>query len=60
MLCLRLIALIACRPGEAADAEWEEFDFEDAMWRRPVAKVKVRYGYISPLSTQAVAVLKDL
>ena len=30
-LCLRLIALTACRPGEAADAEWDEFDFEDAL-----------------------------
>jgi integrase len=25
-LCLKLIALTACRPGEAADAEWDEFE----------------------------------
>lgn len=57
---LRLIALTACRPGEAADAEWDEFDFEDALWRRPAAKMKARRDHVSPLSTQAIAVLKDL
>ena len=59
-LCLRLIALTACRPGEAADAEWEEFDFEDAVWRRPAAKIKARRDHISPLSMRAIVVLKDL
>jgi len=59
-LCLWLIALTACRLGEAANAEWEEFDFEDAVWRRPAAKMKARRDHISPLSTQAIAVLKDL
>lgn len=56
----RLIALTACRPGEAADAEWDEFDFEDALWRRPAAKMKARRDHVSPLSMQAIAVLKDL
>lgn len=41
-LCLRLIALTALPSGEAADAEWDEFDFEDALWRRPAAKMKAR------------------
>lgn len=59
-LCLRLIALTACRPGEAADAEWDEFDYEDAVWRRPAAKMKARRDHISPLSPQAIAVLKNL
>ncbi|MCD5997194.1 integrase arm-type DNA-binding domain-containing protein, partial [Pseudomonas sp. CDFA 602] len=38
-LCLRLIALTACRPGEAADAEWDEFDFTANLWRRPAEKM---------------------
>ncbi|WP_174913531.1 tyrosine-type recombinase/integrase [Burkholderia diffusa] len=59
-LCLRLIALTACRPGEPADAEWDEFDYKDAVWRRPAAKMKARRDHISPLSPQAIAVLKDL
>ncbi|WP_205757291.1 MULTISPECIES: hypothetical protein [Lonsdalea] len=32
---LLLIALTAFRPGEAADAEWDEFYLGDALWRRP-------------------------
>ena len=59
-LCLRLIALTACRPGEAADAEWSEFDFKDALWRRPAAKMKARREHLSPLSSAAIATLQDL
>ncbi|WP_446027530.1 tyrosine-type recombinase/integrase [Lelliottia amnigena] len=59
-LCLRLIALTACRPGEAADAEWDEFDFTDSVWRRPAAKMKARREHISPLSLPAIAILQDL
>lgn len=59
-LCLRLIALTACRPGEAADAEWDEFDFTTNLWRRPAAKMKARRDHVSPLSTGALAVLEEL
>lgn len=59
-LCLRLIALTACRPGEAADAEWSEFDFEVKLWRRPAEKMKARRDHASPLSEQAIKVLEDL
>jgi integrase len=59
-LCLRLIALTACRPGEAADAEWDEFDFTANLWRRPAEKMKARRDHVSPLSTGALAVLEEL
>lgn len=59
-LCLRLIALTACRPGEAADAEWSEFDLEANLWRRPAEKMKGRRDHVSPLSEQANKVLEDL
>lgn len=45
----------ACRPDEATDAEWDEFDFKDALWRRPAAKMKARRDHVSPLSTQAIS-----
>ena len=60
LLCLRLIALTACRPGEACDAEWSEFDTEAKLWRRPAAKMKARRDHVSPLSTHAIALLNDL
>lgn len=59
-LCLKLIALTACRPGEAADAEWEEFDFVDNLWRRPAAKMKARRDHICPLSDSAIQVLQQI
>lgn len=57
---LRLILLTASRPGEVANAEWTEFDFEARLWRRPAAKMKARVDHVSPLSEQAVALLQDL
>ena len=60
VMCLRLIALTACRPGEAADAEWSEFDFEARLWRRPAEKMKAGREHVSPLSDQAVALLEQL
>lgn len=58
--CLRLIALTACRPGEAANAEWSEFDLEAKVWRRPAAKMKSRRDHVSPLSPEAIALLDEL
>ncbi|HCE6774640.1 integrase [Pseudomonas aeruginosa] len=60
VLCLKFIALTACRPGEAADAEWEEFDFMDNLWRRPAAKMKARRDHICPLSDSAIEVLHQI
>ena len=60
VICLRLIALTACRPGEAADAEWSEFDFEARLWRRPAEKMKAGREHVCPLSDQAVALLDQL
>ena len=59
-MCLRLIAFTACRPGEAADAEWVEFDIEAKLWRRPAAKMKARRDHVSPLSAQALQLLEQL
>lgn len=59
-ICLRLIAFTACRPGEAADAEWSEFDIEAKLWRRPAAKMKARRDHVSPLSEQALELLETL
>ncbi len=60
VMCLRLIGLTACRPGEAADAEWSEFDFEAKLWRRPGEKMKAGHEHVSPLSDQALALLEQL
>jgi integrase len=57
---LRLLPLTFVRPGELRLAEWREFDLERAEWRIPAARMKMRELHVVPLSTQAVALLRDL
>ena len=57
---LRLAALTFVRPGELRHAEWTEFDFDKAEWRIPAAKMKMKEQHIVPLSSQAVAVLREI
>lgn len=58
--CLKLIALTACRPGEAANAEWSEFDLDARLWRRPGSKMKAGEDHVFPLSDRAIALLEEL
>lgn len=55
---LKLAPLFFVRPGELRTAKWEQFDFEKAEWRYFVTKTKSEH--LVPLSTQALAILKDL
>jgi len=48
------------RPGELRHAEWTEIDLENAEWRIPAARMKMREKHIVPLSRQAVEVLNEL
>lgn len=57
---LRFLALTFVRPGELRAAEWNEFDMERRIWTIPAHKMKKRREHIVPLSTQALAVLRDV
>lgn len=57
---LRLAPLVFVRPGELRKAEWAEIDFEKAEWRIPAEKMKMRAVHIVPLSTQALALLREI
>lgn len=57
---LRLAPLVFVRPGELRHAEWKEIDFANAEWRIPAEKMKMRVEHIVPLSTQAIAILREL
>ncbi len=57
---LRLAPLLFVRPGELRKAEWSEFNFTEAEWRIPAAKMKMRETHIVPLSTQAITILKEI
>ncbi|OWW19197.1 tyrosine-type recombinase/integrase [Noviherbaspirillum denitrificans] len=57
---LKLAPLVFVRPGELRKAEWSEFNLDAAEWRIPAARMKMREQHIVPLSTQAVAILREL
>jgi integrase len=57
---LKLLPLTFVRPGELRGAEWGEFDLDDAEWRIPAARMKMREQHLVPLATQAVELLRSL
>lgn len=57
---LRLAPLVFVRPGELRKAEWAEIDLETGLWNIPAEKMKMREPHIVPLSSQAVAILKEI
>jgi integrase len=57
---LKLAPLVFVRPGELRAATWDEFDLEEAEWRIPAHRTKLRVEHVVPLADQAVAILDDL
>jgi integrase len=48
------------RPVELRAAPWSEIDFDRAEWRIPIGRMKKKRMHVIPLSTQAVALLREL
>lgn len=57
---LKLMALLFPRPGELRMAEWPEFNLDEAVWVIPAQRMKMRRPHRSPLSRQAVEILRGL
>jgi integrase len=57
---LKLMALTFVRTGELIAAKWVEFDFDEAIWRIPPERMKMRTEHIVPLSRQAIETLRTL
>ncbi|WP_306402385.1 tyrosine-type recombinase/integrase [Pseudochrobactrum saccharolyticum] len=55
---LKLMALLYPRPGELRQAEWNEFDLENAVWVIPAERAKMRRPHKKPLSPLAVDILR--
>jgi integrase len=55
---LRLAPLVFVRPSELRRAKWADMDLDAGEWRYLVTKTKTEH--IVPLSTQAIALLKQL
>jgi integrase len=48
------------RPGELRMAVWSEFDLENAIWRIPAKRMKMRQSHEIPLSRQVLSHLAEL
>ena len=61
-IAMKLMALTFVRTSELIGGRWEEVDFENAIWKIPAhrMKVKLRCEHWVPLSKQAIQQLKAL
>ena len=59
-LALQLVAHTFVRTRELIEAPWKEFDLEAKEWRIPAERMKMGTDHIVPLSTQVLAILKEL
>jgi len=57
---LRLAPLLFVRPGELRAAQWAELDLDAALWNIPAGRMKMKEAHLVPLSSQAVAILREL
>ena len=57
---LKILPYVFTRPSELRLAEWSEFNFNDALWRIPASRMKMRREYSVPLSRQVIGLLEEL
>lgn len=55
---LELTILCATRTSETLKAQWDEIDFENAVWTIPAERMKALNEHRIPLTSAAVAILK--
>lgn len=59
-LAMKLMAYTFVRTSELIEAEWPEFDLDNARWDVPADRMKMDTPHIVPLSRQSVEVLRAL
>lgn len=59
-LAMQVAPHVMSRPGELRMALWSEFDLEEAVWKVPAERMKMRRPHMVPLSHQVLAYLDEL
>lgn len=59
-LAMQVSPHVMARPGELRMAEWSEFDLDNAVWKIPAERMKMRRPHEVPLSRQVLAYLHEL
>ena len=57
---MKLLMLTFVRTGELIGAKWEEIDWAKEEWHIPKERMKMNRPHVVPLSSQAIAILKEL
>ena len=58
-IAMALLQLFFVRTKELIEASWHEFDVAEKQWRIPAARMKAKKPHMVPISTQALALLKE-
>jgi integrase len=59
-LAMQMSAHVMARPGEIRMAKWSEIDFDNAVWKIPAERMKMRRAHEVPLSRQVLTYLEEL
>lgn len=59
-LAMQLSPHVMTRPGELRMAVWSEFDLDNAVWKIPAERMKMRRPHEVPLSRQVLKYLREL
>ena len=57
---LKLMVMLFVRTRELIEAKWEELDLENAIWRIPSERMKLRVEHLVPIPKQALAIFNEL
>ncbi|MDL2279582.1 integrase arm-type DNA-binding domain-containing protein [Desulfovibrio sp. OttesenSCG-928-G11] len=57
---LQIAPYVFVRPGELRGAEWSEFNWADAEWHIPPARMKKKEKHIVPLARQVLTIIETL
>jgi len=57
---IKLLMLTFVRTGELIGAKWEEINWDKEEWHIPKERMKMKRPHVVPLSSQALAILKQV
>ncbi len=57
-LALKLVTLTFVRSSELREAKWSEINFDNAEWRIPAERMKMKELHLVPLSKQSIEILR--
>lgn len=60
VVAFKLMWLTLCRPSEATESRWSEFDLDGSVWRILADRMKKRKEHVIPLPSQAVDLLRTM